>query len=80
MKHHPIARGFSAGSAVTNLPAGAGAVGLTPGREDLLKKQMATRSSVLAWEIPWAEEPGGLQSTELQRVRRDLATKPQPTA
>ena len=32
------------------------------GREDFLEENMATRSSILAWEIPWAEEPGGLQS------------------
>ena len=38
---------------------------------------MATHSSVLAWEIPWKEEPGGLQTMELQRVRRNLATKQQ---
>ena len=36
---------------------------------------MATHSSVLAWEIPWTEEPGGLQFMALQRVRHDLATK-----
>ena len=36
------------------------------GWEDPLKKEMAARSSTLAWEIPWAEEPGGLQSTGLQ--------------
>ena len=39
------------------------------GREDPLKKEMATHSSILAWEIPWMEEPGGLQSTGSQRVR-----------
>ena len=38
---------------------------------------MATHSSVLAWEIPWTEEPGRLQSMGSQRVRQDLATKPQ---
>ena len=38
---------------------------------------MATHSSVLAWRIPWTEEPGGLHSTESQRVRHDLATKQQ---
>ena len=38
---------------------------------------MATHSSVLAWEIPCTEEPVGLQSMALQRVRRDLATKQQ---
>ena len=32
------------------------------GREDLLKKEMATHSSILAWKMPWMEEPGGLQS------------------
>ena len=36
---------------------------------------MATHSSILAWEIPWTEEPGGLQSVGLQRVRHDWATE-----
>ena len=36
--------------------------------EDLLEKEMATHSSILAWEIPWTEKPGGLQSMGLQRV------------
>ena len=36
------------------------------GREDPLEKEMATHSSILAWEIPWTEEPGGLQSMRLQ--------------
>ena len=38
---------------------------------------MATRSNILAWEIPWTEEPGGLQSIESQRVGHNLATKQQ---
>ena len=38
------------------------------GQEDPLEKEMATRSSILAWRIPWLEEPGGLQSMGLQRV------------
>jgi len=38
---------------------------------------MATHSSILAWRIPWADEPGGLQSMGLQRVGYDLATKQQ---
>ena len=38
---------------------------------------MATCSSIPAWEIPWTEEPGGLQSTGAKRVRHDLATKQQ---
>ena len=41
------------------------------GREDPLEKEMATHSSILAWRIPWAEEPGGLQSTGSQRVGHD---------
>ena len=38
------------------------------GQEDSLEKEMATHSTILAWEIPWTEESGGLQSMELQRV------------
>ena len=41
------------------------------GREDLLEKEMATHSRILAWKIPWTEEPGRLQSMGLQRVRHD---------
>ena len=41
------------------------------GREDPLEKEMATRSSILAWRIPWTEEPGGLQSMGSQRVGHD---------
>ena len=41
------------------------------GWEDPLEEGMATHSSVLAWRIPWTEEPGGLQSMGLQRVRHD---------
>ena len=41
------------------------------GREDPLEKEMATHSSVLAWRIPWTEEPGGLQSTASKRVGHD---------
>ena len=39
--------------------------------DDLLEEGMATCSSILAWRIPWTEEPGGLQSMGLQRVRHD---------
>ena len=45
--------------------------------EDPLQKEIATHSSILAWEIPLTEEPGGLQSMGLQRVGGDLATKQQ---
>ena len=41
------------------------------GQEDSLEKEMATPSSTLAWEIPWTEGPGGLQSTGSQRVGHD---------
>ena len=41
------------------------------GREDLLEKEMATHSSILAWKIPWTEEPGRLQSMGSQRVGHD---------
>ena len=41
------------------------------GREDLLEKEMATHSSILAWKIPWTEEPGRLQSIGSQRVGPD---------
>ena len=41
------------------------------GREDLLEKEMATHSSILAWKIPWMEEPGRLQSMGSQRVGHD---------
>ena len=43
---------------------------LSLGWEDHLEKRMATHSSILAWRTPWTEEPGGLQSMGLQRVRR----------
>ena len=45
--------------------------------EDSLGKEMATHSSILAWEIPWTEEPGGLQSMGSQRVGLDFANKQQ---
>ena len=41
------------------------------GREDTLKNEMATHSRILAWKIPWTEEPSGLQSMGSQRVRDD---------
>ena len=47
------------------------------GQEDCLEKEMATHSSILAWEILWREEPGGLQFMESQKVRYNLVTKQQ---
>ena len=45
------------------------------GQEDPLEMEMATYSSVLAWEIPWTEDPDGLQSMGLQRVGHNLVTQ-----
>ena len=61
--------GFPGVSVVKNcLPINAGDAGSVPGWEDPLEKEMATHSSVLAWRIPWTEEPGGPQSMGPQRV------------
>ena len=46
------------------------------GQEDSLEKEMATHSNILAGKIPWTEEPGGLQSMGLRKVRHDLAHIP----
>ena len=61
---------------VKNLPANAGNrdVGSMPGQEDPLEKGMASHSSILAWRIPWTEEPGGLQSMGSQRVTTEQLT------
>ena len=56
---------------VKNLPANAGDTGDAGSIldwESPLEKEMATRSSILAWKVPWTEEPGGLQSMVLQKV------------
>ena len=55
---------------VKNLPVMQGTQIRSLGREDPLEKGMATHSSILAWRIPWAEEPGGLQSVGLQESDR----------
>ena len=69
-------KGFLGGSVVKNPPAKQEMRVWPLDQEDPLK-EMATHSSILAWEIPWTEEPGGLQSMGLQRVGRDLVTKQQ---
>ena len=56
---------------VRNPPASAGDVGLIPGLGDPLEKEVATHSSILSWEIPRTEEPGGLQSMGSQRLGQD---------
>ena len=62
---------LTSGGGVKNPSANAGDTGLIPGWEDSLLKEMATHSSILAWEIPWTEEPGGLQSMGSLRVGHD---------
>ena len=63
--------GFPGGSDVKNLPAVQETWVPSLGGEDALENGMATPSSILAWEIPWTEESGGLQSSRSQRVGRD---------
>ena len=70
--------GFPGGSVVKNPPAMQETQVWPLGWEDPLEKEMATHSSILVWEIPWTEEPGGLQSMALRRGSHDLATKPPP--
>ena len=53
---------FPGGTVVKKQPAKQEMWVLSLGQEDLLEKEMATHSSILAWEIPWKEKPGGLQS------------------
>ena len=45
------------------------------GQEDPLEKEMGTHSNIIAWDVPWTEEPGGLQSMGSQRVRHNWVTK-----
>ena len=59
---------------VKNLPAMQETQVQSLGQKDPLEEEMATHSSILAWGIPWTEEPGGLQSVGSQRVRHDLVS------
>jgi len=66
--------GIPSGSVVKNLPATQELQEtqvLSLGQEDPLEEGMATHSSILAWRIPWTEDPGRLQSMGSQRVRHD---------
>ena len=63
--------GFPGVPVVKNLPVKQETHVQSLGQEDPLEKKMATHSSILAWRIPWTEEPGGLQSMGLQRVVHD---------
>ena len=62
---------FPSGSRVKNLPAMQVQDVRTLGQEDPLEESLTTHSSILAWRIPWTEEPGGAQSIGLQRVGHD---------
>ena len=63
--------GFPRGSEVKASASNAGDLGSIPGSEDPLEKEMATHFSILAWRIPWMEEPGGLPSTGSHSVGHD---------
>ena len=66
--------GFPGNSTVKNLPAMQETQVWSLGQEDPLEKGMTTHSSILAWRIPWTEDPGGLQSVGSQRVGHDWTT------
>ena len=68
-----LSLGFPGGSVVKNLPAKQGAQIWSLCWENPLEKEMATHSSILTWRIPWTEEPGGLQSTGLQKNQTQLS-------
>ena len=78
--YYPYSRASQVVLVVKNLPANAGDMRdaiQSLGWEDPLEKGRATHSSFLAWEIPWTQEPGGLQSSGLKTVGHELATKQQ---
>ena len=62
---------FPGGSALKNLPANAGDAGSIPESGRSPGEEMATHSSILAWEVPWTEESSGLQSMGSRRVGHD---------
>ena len=62
---------FPGGSHGKESACNVGDLGLIPGLGRPLEEGMASHSSIFAWRIPWTEEPGGLQSMGLQRVRHD---------
>ena len=70
-------QGFPGGSAVKNLPTVQETWVGSLDWEDPLEKEMVTHSSILAWEIPWTEEPGRLQFMGSQKSGHDLVTKQQ---
>ena len=79
-RHQPFYLGFPCGSVVKNLHVVKETHVGSLGREDPLVKEMAIHSNILAWRIPWTEEPGGLQSKGLQKAGHDLVAKQQQQA
>ena len=71
---HPSYGASLIAQSVKNLPAVQETWALSLGWEDPLEKEMATHSSILAWKIPWTEEPGGLQSMGSQKSWNNWAT------
>ena len=67
--------GFPDGSAVKNLPAVQETWVRSLGLEDPLEEELATHSSILAWETPWTHKPGRLQAMGSQTVGHNLVTK-----
>ena len=65
--------GFPGVSVVKNPPPKQETQVQSLGQEDALEKEMATHSSILAWKIPWTEEPGGLQSMGSQKNRTQIS-------
>ena len=68
-----LAKGFPGGSVVKNPPAMQETLVEALGQEDPLEEEMATHSNIFAWEIPWTEEPGGLQSMGSQKSQTQLS-------
>ena len=66
--YYKFKMGFPSGSVVKNPPANAGDTDLMPGSGRSPGEGNATHSSILSWEIPWTEEPGGLQFMESQKT------------
>ena len=67
-------KGFPGGSVVKNLPAMQETQVQSLGQKEPQEKEMATHSSILAWRVPWREEPGGLQSTGSPKSQTGLSS------
>ena len=75
LAHSKGLTGFPGSSVIKNPPANAGAVGSIPESERSPREGNGNPSRIIAWKIPWTEDPGGLQSMRPQRVRHDWATE-----